>query len=124
MGPMTSPSLAIGASGVLEARDLQLLLDALAGKGSRLVGPPLRRGELIYGELEAVADLPVGWSDEQEGGAFRLKPRPDQALFAYGVGRPSWKQFLFPPRQQLFQAHRQGNDWQIIPAVEAAPRFA
>ena len=121
---MTSPSLAIGASVVLEARDLQLLLDALAAKGYRLVGPTLRRGELIYGELEAVADLPVGWSDEQEGGAFRLKPRPDQALFAYGVGQQSWKQFLFPPRQQLFQAHRQGNDWQIIPAVEAAPRFA
>jgi len=121
---MTSPSLAIGASVVLEARDLQQLLDALAANGYRLVGPTLRRGELIYGDLAAVADLPVGWSDEQEGGAFRLKPRPDQALFGYGVGQQSWKQFLFPPRQQLFQAHRQGNDWQIIPAAEEAPRFA
>jgi sulfhydrogenase subunit beta (sulfur reductase) len=121
---MTSPSLTIGASVVLEARDLQQLLDALAAKGYRLVGPTLRRGELIYGDLAAVADLPVGWSDEQEGGAFRLQKRPDQALFAYGVGQQSWKQFLFPPRQQLWQARRQGNDWQIIPAAEAAPRFA
>src|SRR4030042_2825447 len=109
MGPMTSPSLAIGASGVLEARDLQQLRDALAAKGYRLVGPTLRRGELIYGDLAAVADLPVGWSDEQEGGAFRLKPRPGPALFGYGVGQQSWKQFLFPPRQQLFQARPPGN---------------
>jgi ferredoxin len=121
---MTSPSLAIGASMVLEARDLQLLLDALAGKGYRLVGPTLRRGELIYGELATVADLPVGWRDEQEGGSFRLQKRQDQALFGYGVGQQSWKQFLFPPRQQLFQARRQGNDLQIMPAAEAAPRFA
>ena len=76
---MTSPSLAIGASVVLEARDLQLLLDALAGKGYRLVGPTLRRGELIYGDLATVADLPVGWRDEQEGGTFRLQKRQDQA---------------------------------------------
>jgi sulfhydrogenase subunit beta (sulfur reductase) len=121
---MTSPSLTIGASVVLEAGDLQQLLDVLADKGYRLVGPTLRRGELIYGDLAAVADLPVGWRDEQEGGTFRLQKGQDQALFAYGVGQQSWKQFLFPPRQQLWQARRQGNDWQIIPAAEAAPRFA
>jgi len=121
---MTSPSLAIGASVVLEARDLQLLLDALAAKGYRLVGPTLRRGELIYGDLAAVADLPVGWRDQQEGGAFRLQKRQDQALFGYGVGQQSWKQFLFPPRQQLWQARRQGSSFQIIPAAEATPRFA
>ena len=79
---MTSPSLSVGAPVVLEARDFQQLLDALSGQGYRPVGPTLRRGELIYGDLSSVSDLPVGWTDEQDGGVFRLNPgttRPSSA---------------------------------------------
>jgi len=121
---MTSPSLSVGAPVVLEARDFQQLLDALTGQGYRPVGPTLRRGELIYGDLSSVSDLPVGWTDEQDGGVFRLKPRKDQALFGYGVGQHSWKQFLFPPQKRLWRASREGGGFQVIPSQAEAPRFA
>ncbi len=121
---MTSPALAVGAAALVAAADLPRLFEALAGRGYRLVGPTLRRGELVYDDLATVADLPVGWTDVQDGGAFRLKPREDRALFGYGVGQQSWKQFLFPPRQELWQARREGQGFKIIPATEEVPRFA
>jgi sulfhydrogenase subunit beta (sulfur reductase) len=121
---MTSPAPAVGASLVLAARDFPRLLEALSARGYHLVGPGLRRGELILGELTAVNDLPVGWTDVQEAGAFRLQPREDQALFGYGVGQQSFKQFLSPPWQELWQARREGRGFQIIPLKEEAPRFA
>jgi sulfhydrogenase subunit beta (sulfur reductase) len=124
MGTMIAPSLTVGAQVVLEAGDFQLLLDALAGQGYRLVGPTLLRGELIYGDIASVGDLPVGWTEEQEGGTFRLKPRQDQALFGYGVGQQSWKQFLFPPMKPVWQAHRDGDGFQIIAPEAEVPRYA
>ncbi len=89
-----------------------------------MVGPTLRDGHFIYGDLTGVADLPVGWTFEAEAGAFRLKRRDDQALFGYGVGQQSWKQFLFPPHHLLWRAARRGDDFQMIPPAEAVPRYA
>ena len=51
---------------------------------------------------------PLGWTAFQEGGTFRLEPRQDQAFFGFAVGQQSWKQFLLPPHQTLWQAHREG----------------
>jgi sulfhydrogenase subunit beta (sulfur reductase) len=121
---MTSPAPAPGVSLVLAARDFPRLLAALSSRGYQPVGPSLRRGELILGELTAVADLPVGCTDSQEAGAFRLKPREDQALFGYGVGQQSFKQFLFPPHRELWQARREGRGFKVMPLKEATPRFA
>ena len=57
----------------------------------------MQDGAIIYGEVRAVTDLPIGWTDEQEGGTYRLKKRADDALFGYAVGPHSWKKFLHPP---------------------------
>ena len=91
---MTASSLKVGARLRLAAGDFQRLLDALAGRGYRVMGPTLEDGQLIYGEIGKVTDLPVGWTAIQEGGTFRLEPRPDQAFFGFAVGQQSWKQFL------------------------------
>jgi sulfhydrogenase subunit beta (sulfur reductase) len=40
-------------------------------------------------------------TDEQDGGKYRLRKRPDGALFGYAVGPHSWKKFLFPPVTRL-----------------------
>jgi sulfhydrogenase subunit beta (sulfur reductase) len=124
MESMPSPAPAVGASLVLAAPDFPRLLEALSSRGYQPVGPTLRRGELILGDLAAAADLPVGWTDVQEGGTFQLKPREDQALFGCGVGQQSWKQFLFPPRSELWQVRREGRGFQVIPLKEETPRFA
>jgi sulfhydrogenase subunit beta (sulfur reductase) len=106
------------------AGDFQHLLDGLAGRGYQVMGPSLEDGQLIYAEIGKVADLPVGWTAFQEGGSFRLEPRPDQAFFGFAVGQQSWKQFLLPPHQTLWQAQRQGSGFRIIPMGGEVPRFA
>ncbi|HZE22341.1 MAG TPA: sulfite reductase subunit A, partial [Desulfobaccales bacterium] len=121
---MAASSLEVGAQVRLAAGDFQRLLDVLAGRGYQVMGPTLEDGYLIYGEIGQVTDLPMGWTAFQEGGTFRLEKRPDQAFFGYGVGQQSWKQFLFPPHQSLWQARREGGGWSVIPQAQTAPKFA
>jgi sulfhydrogenase subunit beta (sulfur reductase) len=120
---MASP-VSLDARLVINAADFPQLLAALARLGYQTVGPTLRDGHLIYGELTGVADLPVGWTCATAPGAFRLQRRDDQALFGYGVGQQSWKQFLFPSHHLLWRAERHGDGWQIVPSPEEAPRYA
>jgi formate hydrogenlyase subunit 6/NADH:ubiquinone oxidoreductase subunit I len=100
------------------------LLVVLATQGYQVVGPTVRDGAIVYDELSAVTDLPVGWTDEQEGGTYRLKKRADQALFGYVVGPHSWKKFLHPPSIRLWQAKRQKEGFQVIPEDKDTPRYA
>ena len=98
---------------ILECNHLQKLFDVLARGGHRIVGPTVRDGAIVYDELNSVDDLPAGWTDVQDGGAYRLKKRDDEVLFGYNVGPHSWKKFLFPPRTRLWQASREGGTAQI-----------
>ncbi len=119
----TSPEPA-GAKLTIAPGDFQPLLEVLIHLGYQPVGPTLEDGRLIYGDLTTMAQLPVGWTDEQEAGAFRLKQRDDQALFGYGVGQQSWKQFLFPSHHLLWRAERHGDGFQLIQPAENVPRYA
>lgn len=108
----------------LESEHFQQLLNALAQRGYRLIGPTVRDGAIAYDDLSAVADLPIGWTDEQDGGAYRLKPREDRAVFGYAVGPHSWKRFLHPPTLRMWQANRDANGFQIVEEKHESPRFA
>jgi sulfhydrogenase subunit beta (sulfur reductase) len=101
------------------------LFDALRERGYTLVGPTVSQGAIIYDEITASEDLPAGWTDEQDGGTYRLKRRDDEALFGYPVGPRSWKHFLHPPAIRLWQATR-GEDGGMEFAVEAddPPKYA
>ena len=109
---------------VIERAGLQGLLQALTANGYRLVGPRVRDGAIIYDELSSVDDLPAGWTDEQDGGKYRLRKRADGALFGYAVGPHSWKKFLFPPVTRLWSANRTGGSFALAPEQEEAPRYA
>ena len=82
------------------------LFGALAGRDYRVLGPTVRDGAIVYEELESADDLPIGWQDVQDAGSYRLERRDDEARFGYALGPHSWKQFLFPPKIRLWQAHR------------------
>ena len=90
----------------MQAADLQQLFDALKGRGYQLLGPRVRDGAMIYDEIHSVSDLPIGWTDEQEGGTYRLKRRDDHAVFGFNVGPHSWKKYLHPPVVRLWHATR------------------
>ena len=100
---MSSPAI------VLEPRGLEAMLAALRGQGYRVIGPQMRDHAIVYDDLDGIADLPAGWTDEQTGGTYRLHRRDDDALFGYAVGPHSWKRYLHAPRQALWQS-RPGAD--------------
>ncbi len=109
---------------ILEGHHLQHLMDALRKRGYTTIGPTLGDGAIVYNELNSVSDLPIGWTDEQDGGSYRLKKRNDRAFFGYVVGPHAWKKFLFPSALRLWQAKRNGKGFQIIPEDEAVPKYA
>jgi sulfhydrogenase subunit beta (sulfur reductase) len=103
---------------------LQALFDALRRRGYRVVGPTLRDGAILYDDIAQVADLPRGWTDEQDGGRYRLRRRDDDALFGYAVGPHSWKKFLHPPSRRLWSAERTERGMSVTPEPPAIDRYA
>jgi ferredoxin len=87
---------------VIERADFELLLAALARRDYTIIGPTVSEGAIVYGEISSTDDLPIGWTDEQDGGHYRLRRRDDQALFGYAVGPHSFKQYQLPPQVKLW----------------------
>jgi ferredoxin len=113
-----------GASLALDAEGLDDLLKALQRNGYQVVGPRVRDQAIVYDELASAADLPVGWTDRQEGGTYRLERRDDGAFFGYVVGPHSWKKYLHPPLARLWRAVRSRKGFKVHAEPEPAPRYA
>ncbi|HEX3036074.1 MAG TPA: hypothetical protein VHT73_13285, partial [Thermodesulfobacteriota bacterium] len=109
---------------IIKRQHLQLLLDALGKRGYRIMGPTVGEGAIVYDELTSIDELPIGWTDEQDGGTYRLKRRSDKALFGYVVGPQSWKKFLHPPVMRLWRAKRNDKDFEIVEEKEDTPKYA
>ena len=114
----------LGAQFAIERDVLQQVIGALASRGFRVIGPTVRDGAVVYDTVARLEDLPVGWTDQQDGGRYRLERRADTALFGYAVGPHSWKRFLRPPVERLWQARREGDGFAMIENEEAAEPFA
>ncbi len=121
---MTETQLQAREQSILEREHIQRLFDVLSQRGYRLVGPTVREGAIVYDEIASPADLPVGWTDVQDGGTYRLRKRNDQALFGYVVGPHSWKKFLHPPVVRLWQASREPGGFQIKEEKHETPKMA
>jgi sulfhydrogenase subunit beta (sulfur reductase) len=121
---MARLSLQIAAKLVVKRTDFSSLLDALSQQGYRIFGPTVREGAIVYDEVSRVEDLPIGWTDEQDGGTYRLKRRGDAALFGYVVGPHSWKRFLHPPLLTLWQAKRKGQTFELLRERGSVPKYA
>ena len=94
---------------VIRPGALDAIFAALRARGFRVLGPTVADGAIVYADLERAEDLPIGWTDRQDGGEYRLERRDDEARFGYAVGPHSWKQFLFPPRLRLWRARRSSD---------------
>ena len=108
----------------LDAADFGGLLSALKERGYALVGPRKRDDAIVYDEIDSVADLPVGWGDDQEAGTYRLRKRDDKAMFGFNSGPHSWKKFLYPAQERLWSAERTPNGFSINPEPEPKERYA
>ncbi len=121
---MTASLPRVSGSVVVPKAALQKILENLRAAGFALIGPTLRDGAITLDEIAGVEDLPLGWTDEQQPGQYRLKPTRQPEYFGYGVGPHSWKKFLLPSRIKLLSVVKQNDNWTFQPLSEAAPRYA
>ena len=79
---------------------LQTLLDVLVTSGYEVLAPNVVDGVVAIRPTTSVDQLPWGWSDDQQPGAYRLRRVERDERFGYAVGAQSWKPLLHRPRVQ------------------------
>ena len=112
------------AASVIDARGLDSVIRALSARGYAVIGPRLRSDAIVCAPIESVDDLPVGWSDEQDAGRYRLVPGREGYYFDTVVGPQNWKRYFYPPRQSLLRMRRQGKAFRVVDQDEPVPRQA
>ena len=105
----------VAEAAVIDPDALEELVRALRERGFRVLGPMVREGAIVYDELDSARQLPIGWTDEQAPGRYRLERRNDEARFGFAVGPHSWKQFLLPSRLGLWRARRDDEGLEVEP---------
>ena len=113
-----------GGALVMEAAALAHLFSALRDAGYRVIGPTVRGGAITLAELDSADELPFGWGVELAPGGYRLRQRSDTAAFAHSAGPQSWKQYLHPPREKVWSAHRTEDGFEFDAADEHPDRLA
>lgn len=113
-----------GERAIVTLEGLRSLLAVLERRGYRVVGPTKRGEAIVYDDISDISDLPKGWSDEQDGGHYRLHKRDDEALFGYAVGPHSWKQFLHPAMLSLWRAEKRDQGFEIVSEHESSQPLA
>src|SRR5262249_23803980 len=113
-----------GRTVVLDKPELGRIIDRLWREGYTVVGPTIAQGAIVFDEVRGLEQLPIGWTDEQEGGRYRLKRRNDEAYFGYAWGPHSWKKYLFSSRLTLFSMETTVDSFAVLPSSERVPRYA
>lgn len=109
---------------MLDLAALEALITALIEQNYRVIGPQRQQDAIVYEPIDTAAQLPIGWTDIQEAGSYRLVTSDREALFDYVVGPHSWKRYLYPPVQRLWQARRRGKGFMVEQPSQATPRYA
>ncbi|MFV1964947.1 MAG: 4Fe-4S dicluster domain-containing protein [Pirellulaceae bacterium] len=117
------PSRVPGGSYVrLAKEELQAVIERLKELGYRTMGPHVADGAIVYDDMGAVQDLPIGILDEQDGGKYRLNKREEPTYFDYVVGPHSLKNFLFPSRETVLESDRSDGSWKLrVPPLAERP---
>ncbi len=105
---------------VLDGAGLHRLVGELRARDYRVVGPTLRDNAIVLAELDSADELPYGWGVDVAPGTYRVRRRDDAAAFGHSAGPQSWKQYLHPPRQQLWSCGPDGVDAE----PEPEPKYA
>ena len=106
--------------------DLQQLLDALAGRGFRVLGPVARDGAVVLDAVRRVDELAVGLRDVQAPGRYRLETDGSDRVFGVVNGPGGLKPLSFAPRETLLQIDSAGlgRPFTARPTVPATEKIA
>ena len=130
---MIEKNLTIGSIVALAKPELDALLVDLRSNGYETVGPRLQDESIVYKQIEGLHDLPRGILSEQAPGSYRMIQTGRERYFDFIPAAQSWKQFLFPPRLNLFTARKEATEehrsdrtgkWQIQENDAPASRYA
>ncbi len=94
----------IGDEATIDRPGFDLLLDVLHRSGLRTIGPVVRDGGIVHGEISTTSDLPEGWHDHAAPGSYRLTKDEGSELFGWAVGPESWKSEFFVPSETVWRA--------------------
>ncbi len=90
---------------------LQGLLDALSSAGYRVVGPVVRDGVIAYNDINDEQAMPTGCTVVQAPGRWRLLHGDGPTRFSWTPGSDSWKQYVFPARNEVLRIRRSDGSW-------------
>ncbi len=90
----------------LTTAGLEAVVIRLRADGRQVIGPTRRDGVIALDEIESLADLPVGWSDDQQPGRYRIRDEGTDELFGQAAPGSPWKRFLYPERTLLVRIRR------------------
>ncbi len=109
---------------ILARESFEALLQSLKSRGYTLIGPTIRDDVLWYAEIQSVEDFPIGWTDVQGPGQYRLQKQDRDTLFGFTVAANTWKSFLFPPRLLLWRSKRTENGIEFEQPTRSIPKLA
>ncbi len=92
----------VGDDTVIDRYGFDVLIEVL-GRGLRTMGPVVRDGAIVHGEIGTTSDLPEGWHDHAEPGRSRLTHDGSSELFGWAVGPASWKSEFFNPAETVWR---------------------
>lgn len=119
--PAAAATTAVGDTVVVTSAAFADLLSALHRRGYTTIGPTVRNGAIVYDEIRRAEELPVGWSDTQNDGYYRIQQNGAETYFDYVVGPTNWKRFLYAPEQILWRARRTDDGFVTETIVEEEP---
>jgi ferredoxin len=94
----------VGDDAVINRFGFDVLIEVLRGRGLRTMGPVVRDGAIVHGEIRTSSDLPEGFHDHTEPGKYRLTHDGGTELFGWAVGPASWKSEFFVPTETVWRA--------------------
>jgi ferredoxin len=109
---------------IMQKGELNGLLEALQNLGYQTVGPIVKHQVLQYGPIKTISDLPQGYSSIQDNATYRLEEGKHARYFGATHGAQSWKQFVYPSRQELFTLSKQNGHWERVHNDTEPPMYA
>jgi sulfhydrogenase subunit beta (sulfur reductase) len=113
----------VGSTAALAKPQLDAILARLQEKGYQTLGPCIRDDAVVYAPIRTMADLPQGFTSQEEAGRYRIVASGNKRYFDITPGAQSWKQVFFPPRTPLVDLQKNAG-WEAKPAAAPAGRFA